>query len=152
PPLTGPRVLLAGVLLGLAISVKSWPVLLAPALLIGLPDWRTRGLLVIGAGAVLLSLFATLPITVGTPGDQLGTVAGKMLGYSPMVGSWGWPAVLIAFRPPAPSVWEDPFYLEVRSVGKFITLLGVAAAIWWWRRADMRDIAGVSASAFQVVT
>jgi len=143
---------LAGALLGLAISVKSWPALFLPALLLGLRTNADRLRALTATAAVPALFLATLPLTVGTPLDRLPHIVKTMLGYSPNVGTWGWPAVLLEFRPADPHVWDDPFYLAVRRIGTLLTLAAVLAALWYWRRARSTDIALATTSSFQAVT
>ncbi|MBW8481646.1 glycosyltransferase family 87 protein [Actinomadura parmotrematis] len=153
PALTGRRVLAAGVLIALAISVKTWPALFLPALLIALPTWAYRARLVAAMGAVLALLFVTMPLTVGTPVAKLPEVAGVMIGYHPVVGTFGWTSVVLWAHPvPADRLLHDPLTVALGSAGSLLTLAAIAAAVWWWRRAHPVDLAMVSASAFQVVT
>jgi len=136
---------LAGLLLGLAISVKTWPALFIPALLLGLPGWRERRQALVSMFALLGALLVTMPLTVGTPVAQLPEVMKIMLGYSPVIGSWGWSSVLLALVP-------DVDQTLAGRIGTLLTLSAVIAGIWLWRRAHAVDVAQVSASAFQVAT
>jgi hypothetical protein len=148
-----PRVVLAGVLIALAISVKTWPVLFLPALLLALPTWRARLRLLIGAGAVGLLLLLTMPLTVGTPVDKLPRIVAALAGYSPAGGTWGWSAVLYGYFPyDAVSFETSTFWAVVGRVGSIAALLAFAAAVWWWRRAGPIVVAGASTSAFLVAT
>ncbi len=148
-----PRVVLAGVLIGLAISVKTWPVIFLPALLIALPSWRARLRLLLSSAAVGLVLLLTMPLTVGTPFRELPAVVAAMVGYSPAGGGWGWSSVVFAFFPYTYESFENStLWAVLGRVGSIGTLLLVAVAIWWWRRASPIVIAGVAASTFQVVT
>jgi len=149
----GPRVGLAGVLVGLAISVKTWPGLFLPALLLALPGWAARARLLLGAVAVGLVLLLTQPLTVGTPAQQLPATVARILSYHSPGGSWGWSSVVYAYSPYTADNYEDStLWGVVGRVGSLLTLLAVAAAVWWWRRADPLVVAGVSASAFQITT
>lgn len=151
PGLTTRRVVLAGALLGLAISVKTWPALFLPALLLPLPDWRRRWQALGGVFAVLLALLVTMPLTVGTPVRKLPEVLGVMLGYSPVVGSWGWSSVVMWLHP-VRDLLNDPFAVTIGRIGTLLTLVAVGAVIWLWRRGRAEDLAMVSASAFQLGT
>lgn len=149
----GPRLLLAGVLLGMAVSVKTWPVLFLPALLLGLSTWRDRVRLLLGTAMVGLTLLLTTPLTVGTPVRELPHIAATIVGYSSAGGTWGWSSVLFVLFPYTDESFEtSTFWAVVGRVGSIATLLAVAAAIWWWRRARPVVIAGVAASVFQVTT
>lgn len=148
-----PRVVLAGVLIALAISVKTWPVLFLPALLLALPTWRARLRLLLSGAAVGLGLLFTMPLTVGTPFRELPTVVGTILGYTSAPGSWGWSYVVFISSPYTNTSLESSRFLDVVGrVGSIATLIGVGLAIWWWRKAAPVVIAGVAASVFQVVT
>jgi hypothetical protein len=138
--------------LGAFLLVRGRP---TPRRLMGagaLPDWRWRGWLAAGALGVPGVLYVELPLIVGTPLRELPQVAMIMLTYSPNVGTWGWTAVLLEFRPANPSLWEDPFYTTARRVGSLVTLAVVVGTIWWWRRAHIVDLAAAVTTAFQVVT
>jgi hypothetical protein len=136
---------LAGVLLALAISVKTWPALFIPALLFALPGRRERRRALAALFSVLVVLLVTMPLTVGTPVGRMPEVVKIMLGYSPAIGTWGWASALLSV---APDVDRE----VVSRIGTLLTLSAVLGAIWLWRRAHALDIAQVSASAFQVVT
>ena len=148
-----PRLLLAGALIALAISVKSWPVLFLPALLIALPSWGARLRLLLSGAAVGLGLLLTMPLTVGTPFRELPTVAEAIVGYNAAGGTWGWTSVVYAFYPYTDSsIASSTLWTVLGRVGSIVTLILVSTAIWWWRRASPIVIAGVAASTFLVVT
>jgi hypothetical protein len=148
-----PRPLLAGGLIGLAISAKTWPVLFVPALLLALPTWSARLRLLAGALAVELALLLTMPLSVGTPFDELPHIVATIAGYSSAGGTWGWSSVLFVYFPyDAVSFETSTFWAVVGRVGSVANLLAVAAAVWWWRRADPVVVAGASTSAFLVAT
>jgi len=102
-----PRVGLAGVLIGLAISVKTWPALFLPALLLALPGWGARARLLAGAAAVGLVLLLTQPLTVGSPVRQLPATVARILSYHSPGGSWGWSSVVYAYSPYTAENYED---------------------------------------------
>jgi hypothetical protein len=148
-----PRVVLAGVLIGLAISVKTWPALFLPALLLALPGWAARARMLAGAAAVGLVLLLTQPLTVGSPVRQLPATVARILSYHAPGGSWGWSSVVYAYSPYTAENYEDStLWGIVGQVGSLLTLLAIVAAIWWWRRADPLVVAGVTASTFQIAT
>jgi|tagenome__1003787_1003787.scaffolds.fasta_scaffold20964145_5 hypothetical protein len=147
------RVFVAGVLIGLAISVKTWPVLFLPALLLGLRTWGDRARLLLSAAAVGLILIVTMPLTVATPIRELPTVVRAVAGYRPAGGTWGWSSVVFLVRPYTYESFEtSTFWAGVGVVGTVATLVAVAVAVWWWRKEDPLLVAGVSASVFQVAT
>jgi Glycosyltransferase family 87 len=148
-----PRAALAGVLIGLAISVKTWPALFLPALLLALPGWAARARLLAAAAVVGLVLLLTQPLTVGSPVQQLPATVARILSYYSPGGSWGWSSVVYAYSPYTAENYEDSvLWGIVGQVGSLLTLLGIAAAIWWWRRADPLVVASVTASTFQITT
>src|SRR6201996_5774851 len=61
--ISGLRAVAGGVLLGLAISTQSWPILFGPALLVALPSWRRRLQATVGAAPGGVVLLATMPLT-----------------------------------------------------------------------------------------
>jgi hypothetical protein len=131
----GARAVLAGVLIGLAISVKTWPVLFLPALLLALPSWAARLRMLLAAASVGLVLLLTMPLTVGTPFDQLPRVVAAIAGYSPAGGTWGWSSVLFVYFPyDAASFETSTFWAVVGRIGSVAALLAAAVAVWWWRR------------------
>ena len=149
----GSRAVLAGVLIGLAISVKTWPVLFLPALLLALPSWAARLRLLLAAASVGFVLLLTMPLTVGTPFDELPRVVAAIAGYSPAGGTWGWSSVLFVYFPYDPVSFEtSTFWAVVGRIGSVAALFAAAVAVWWWRRADPVVVAGASSSAFLVTT
>src|ERR1700753_4294028 len=90
PGISGRRAVAGGALLGLAISTQSWPVLCGPALLIALPSWRRRLQAAAGGAAVGVVLFATMPLTVGTPLDKMPYLVKHMISNQPTIGTWNW--------------------------------------------------------------
>ena len=149
----GRGVVVAGVLIGLAISVKTWPVLFLPALLLAVRTWGDRIRLLLSAAAVGLVLLLTMPLTVGTPARELPAIAAAIARYRSAGGTWGWSSIVFVVRPYTYESYEtSTFWAAIGIVGAVATLVAVAAAVWWWRRADPLVVAGVSASVFQVAT
>ncbi|HXW45926.1 MAG TPA: glycosyltransferase family 87 protein, partial [Streptosporangiaceae bacterium] len=147
---------LAGAGIGVAISIKTWPVIFVPALLIGLPTWRMRSYLSAGAVAVLGAVYLTMPLTVGTPLHDMPSDARHILAYkSSVVGyRWGWSGTVFQWfaHLPATAPWNDPLVLSMASVGSKITLAGMLAAIWCWRRRHPVDIGIATALVFLILT
>jgi hypothetical protein len=133
--------------------VKTWPALFLPALLLAVPGWGRRARLLAGAGGVCLVLLLTQPLTVGSPARQLPAAVARILSYHSPGGSWGWSSVIYAYSPYTAENYEDStLWGTVGLIGSVLTLLALAAAIWWWRRADPLVVASVSASVFQITT
>jgi hypothetical protein len=146
-------VVVAGVLIGLAISVKTWPVLFLPALLLAVRTWGDRIRLLLSAAAVGLVLLVTMPLTVGTPARELPAIAAAIARYRSAGGTWGWSSIVFLVHPYTYESYEtSTLWAAIGIVGAVATLVAVAAAVWWWRRADPLVVAGVSASVFQVAT
>ena len=83
PQVSGRLAAAAGILLGLAIATQTWPAVVGPALLLALPSWRRRAQFAAGAAGVGAVLFASLPLTVGTPAARLPYIAGHIAGTHP---------------------------------------------------------------------
>jgi hypothetical protein len=136
--------LAAGVLFGLALSGKSWPIILLPVVLIMLPTWRQRLYGLVAAGAVPLLFLVTLPLFVETSWQNMLDVAKYLGGVRPIVGEWGWTALLTGGN------WElVPAYSKIGQIVLYVTL-GIVA--WVWRRADRVDLTSAMLLAFMVVT
>jgi hypothetical protein len=134
----------AGALFGFALSAGTWPVVLLPALLAMLPNWRERFHSLATAAAVPVLFLATMPLVVNVGWSDMLNVARYLGGVRPVVGEWGWTAWMTggnwALAPTAAAVGQVVLYL---------TLLGV---MWLWRRADRIDMTSAVLLAFMVVT
>ncbi|MFC4012709.1 glycosyltransferase 87 family protein [Nonomuraea purpurea] len=138
------RGLAAGVLFGLALSAKSWPIVLVPVLLLMLTTWRQRVIATLACGAVPLLFLLTLPLGAGTPISRLPEVITMLRWVRPIVGEWGWTAWLTGGN------WAlEPTYA---TVGQWLIYLVLAAVLWLWRRADPVDLTSAMLLAFMVVT
>lgn len=134
----------AGALFGLALSAKSWPIILLPVLLAMLPTWRQRLYGLVAAGAVPLLFLASLPLVVDTSVEDITNVAGYLGGVRPIVGEWGWTAWLTG------GDWAlVPAYSKYGQLALYSTLLLVG---WLWRRADRVDLTTAMLLAFMIVT
>jgi hypothetical protein len=134
----------AGALFGFALSAGTWPVILFPALLLLLPDWRERAHSVAAGAAVPVFFLVTMPLVVHSSWSNLLDVARYLGGVRPVVGEWGWTAWMTggnwALAPTAAGIGQVVLYL---------TLLGM---MWLWRRADPIDMISAVLLAFMVVT
>ncbi|MCW2887618.1 MAG: hypothetical protein QOE54_4806 [Streptosporangiaceae bacterium] len=138
------RAVAAGVLFGLALSAKSWPIILLPVVLIMLPTWRQRLYGLVAAGAVPFLFLVTLPLFVQTSWQNMLDVAKYLGGVRPIVGEWGWTALLTGGN------WAlVPAYSKVGQILLYVTI-GIVA--WVWRRADRVDLTSAMLLAFMVVT
>lgn len=126
------RAVLAGLLLGLSIAANTWPVLLAPGLLLALPGLRRKVTAALSTAAVLGGLVLTEPLLFSYGGlsyvSHLRALIATMAHTRPVVGGWGWTAIAEGGHQTV-----DP---SIGTVGTLILAAGVLAAMWWWRRAD----------------
>ena len=142
----------AGLLLGLGIGTKTWPVLFGPALLLGLPSARRRWQFAAATGGTVALLFVSMPLTVGTPVNKLFSLAKVMTSYHPPIGHWGWAGVWVAFHHTRLSIIRDPLWINVGSYGTKLAVVGVLLALWWWRRAHPLDVATATTTALLAIT
>lgn len=139
------RAVVAGALVGLAITANSWPVLLLPGVLLALPGARRRLTALVAAGAVPLLFFVTQPLVLGqAPANELVGVVRALMKTRPVVGDWGWTAIVEGGHQTV-----DP---ALGTVGTGILLAGVAVAVWWWRRTDALTLTAVILLAFLICT
>jgi hypothetical protein len=139
------RAVAAGILVGLAITVNSWPALLVPGVLLALPGTRRRLTALLWAGAVPLVFFVTQPLVLGhAPSGELIAVARALAKTRPVVGDWGWTAIA-----EGGTQTVDP---ALGTIGTGVLLAGLALAVWWWRRADALTLTAVILLAFLICT
>jgi hypothetical protein len=123
-------VALSGLLFGLAILWKTWPVILAPLLLAQLPSWRHRGLFAVSLAAVPLVGGALYCVALGV-GPR--SMAAAVSNYSSLQGRWGYPMILQRLSSTwdwtwaeAARQWTVPWAREILAVG---LIAGTVAAI-----------------------
>ncbi len=138
------RAVLAGLLMGLALCAKSWPIWLIPGMLLLLPTFRARVAALVATAVPPVFFLVTLPVFAGTSLDQIPEVIRIMGDVRPIVGEWGYSAVWVggdwALRP-------DIATFGTRLI--YVTLLAVALL---WRRADPIDLTTALLLAFMVTT
>jgi hypothetical protein len=140
----GVRCVAAGALFGLALSAKSWPIILLPVILAVLPTWRQRLCGLFAAGAVPLLFLVTQPLFLETTFRSMLDVAQYLGGVRPIVGEWGWTALLTGGN------WElHPAYSRV---GQLVLYTSLAVVAWLWRRGDRLDLTVAMLLAFMIVT
>jgi hypothetical protein len=152
PQISGRAAATAGLLLGLGIGAKTWPVLFGPALLLALPSARRRWQFAAAAGGTVALLFVSMPLTVGTPVNKLTQVAKIMTDYHPPIGNWGWAGMWVTHHPTRLSTTQDPLWVNVGSIGTKLAIVGALLAVWWWRRAHPLDVATASITALLAIT
>ncbi|MFI9848499.1 hypothetical protein ACIHFD_66655 [Nonomuraea sp. NPDC051941] len=135
---------LAGLLMGLALCAKSWPIWLIPGMLLLLPNLRSRVAAMFTTGIVPLFFLVTLPVFAGTSLNQIPAVINTIRDIRPIVGEWGWTPWYTggdwALRP------------DLASFGTNLIYLCVVAAVLYWRRADPIDMTTAILLVFMVVT
>ncbi|MFJ2034195.1 hypothetical protein [Streptosporangium sp. NPDC087985] len=138
------RAVLAGLLMGLALCAKSWPIWLIPGMLLLLPTFRARAVAFVATGVLPVFFLVTLPIFAGTSISQIPEVIRVIQDIRPIVGEWGYSAILVG------GDWT--LHSGIATFGTrliYVTLLVVAFV---WRRADPVDLTTALLLAFMVVT
>ncbi|MCA2190530.1 hypothetical protein [Nonomuraea cavernae] len=138
------RAALAGLLMGLALCAKSWPIWLIPGMLLLLPHLRSRIVALFTTGLVPLFFLATLPIFAGTRIDQIPDVIDTIRDIRPIVGEWGWT--------PHFTGGDWALRADLASFGTNLIYLCVIAVVLIWRRADPIDMTTAILLVFMVVT
>ncbi|WP_236667852.1 MULTISPECIES: hypothetical protein [unclassified Nonomuraea] len=135
---------LAGVLMGLALCAKSWPIWLIPGMLLLLPHLRARVAALFATGLVPVFFLVTLPVFAGTSLDQIPAVIHTIQDIRPIVGEWGW----------TPWFTEGQWALrpDLASFGTKLIYVSVVAAVLYWRRADPVDMTIAVLLVFMIVT
>lgn len=152
PQVSGRLAGAAGVLLGLAVATQTWPVVFGPALLLALPSWRRRAQFAAGAAGVMALLFASLPVTVGTPVAKLPYIATQFVETRPSFGNWGWSGVWLTVHPTGLPVWADQLWLNAGSIGTKVAVAVALLAVWWWRRAHPLDVVTATTTVLLAIT
>ncbi|SEG53107.1 hypothetical protein SAMN05444920_10312 [Nonomuraea solani] len=135
---------LAGLLMGLALCAKSWPIWLIPGMLLLLPNLRSRVVATFMTGMVPIFFLVTLPIFAGTRLDQIPDVIRTIQDIRPIVGEYGW----------TPWFTDGDWDLrpELASFGTNLIYLCVIGCVLYWRRADPIDMTLAILLVFMVVT
>lgn len=138
------RAALAGLLMGLALCAKSWPIWLIPGFLLFLPHLRARIVGLFVTGVVPLFFLVTLPVFAGTSLSQIPEVIRVIQDIRPIVGEWGW----------TPWLTDGHWSLEplMAKIGTYLIYICVVAAVVIWRRADPIDMTLAILLVFMVVT
>jgi len=136
--------ILAGLLMGLALSAKSWPIWLVPGMLLFLPDLRGRLYGFFSTGVPPIFFLVTLPIGAGTEISQLPEVIRIIGDVRPIIGEWGWTAIAVD------GTWTLDAGLA--RIGQYMIYATMLVVLILWRKADPIDLATAMLLAFMVVT
>ncbi|MFC4057622.1 hypothetical protein ACFOWE_04915 [Planomonospora corallina] len=138
------RALAAGLLMGLALCAKSWPIWLIPGMLLLLPTFRARVVAFVATGAVPLFFLVTLPVFAGTALDQIPEVIRVIQHIRPIVGEWGYSAILVG------GDWT--LDAGIATFGTRLIYVTMVVVAFLWRRADPVDLTTALLLAFMVTT
>ncbi|MGE5292308.1 MAG: glycosyltransferase 87 family protein [Micromonosporaceae bacterium] len=134
----------SGLALGLSMAVGSWSLLLAPGILIALPDWRHRLRAALCAIAVPVVILLTSPLTVGTPVGRLPDVVRGVTSLRPVIGNWGWTALVTR--------GHGELSPLLGRVGTIALIAALLTAGYLWRRADSTDLTSALLITFLLVS
>jgi hypothetical protein len=136
--------IIAGLLMGLALCAKSWPIWLVPGMLLFLPDLRSRACAFFATGVAPLFFLLTLPIGAGTSLAQLPKVIQTIGDVRPIIGEWGWTAIATG------GDWAlNP---DLARYGQWLIYGTLLIVGFLWRRGDPIDVTTALLLAFMVVT
>ncbi|MFC6085553.1 hypothetical protein [Sphaerisporangium aureirubrum] len=136
--------ILAGLLMGLALCAKSWPIWLVPGMLLFLPDLRSRLYGLFATGVPPLFFLVTLPIGAGTSLAQLPEVIKTIGDVRPIIGEWGWTAIAVDGN------WT--LDADLARYGQWMIYGSLLLIGILWRRADPIDLTTALLLMFMVVT
>lgn len=136
--------ILAGLLMGLALCAKSWPIWLVPGMLLFLPNLKTRAFAFFATGVPPIFFLVTLPIGAGTALSELPEVIRIIGDVRPIVGEWGWTAIAVDGH------WTLDATLA--RIGQYMIYGTLLVVLIVWRKADPIDLTTALLLAFMVVT
>jgi hypothetical protein len=138
------RAIYAGLLMGLALCAKSWPIWLIPGMLLLLPGVRARLVAMVSIAIPPIFFLVTLPIFAGTSLDQIPEVIRVIGDIRPIIGEWGWTAIAVG--------GEWTLDSGLARFGTYLIYVTVLVVAFLWRRADPVDLTTAILLAFMVVT
>ncbi len=136
----------AGIVLGLAVATKTWPLLFAPGVFRDIPRgrwWQTA----LGAVAVLAAVEASSPLLLHGRVRHDATV---VLGYRSLVGWWGWTGIL-RYLHLAGFGYAGPNIDAIQRLGTLITAVTLVAVVFVFRRCSGPDLTVAVLLAFLAV-
>ncbi|WP_173081939.1 glycosyltransferase family 87 protein [Phytohabitans rumicis] len=137
----------AGLLAGLAVASKTWPVILIPGILREVPVRRWWA---VTAGAVVapLLLLASIPLFLH---DSVREAVHVLTSYRSLVGRWGWAGVL-NYLDVAGFGYAGPKIDTIQRVGTLVTAVAVLSVLVLFRKADAIALTAALLLAFLAVT
>jgi Glycosyltransferase family 87 len=139
---------LGGLLLGLAVSVKTWPVLFAPGTLRETP-MRRWPLLFAAAAMPPLLLLVSMPILLNS---DLRRSVPVLISYRSFVGDWGWVGVE-HIRGAVGRGYAGPRAEAYQQIGTIAVLVAlVLVVLAFWRRVDGVELTAALMLVFLAVT
>lgn len=115
---------ISGVLLGMGILIKSWPVLGFPSLVISLTQWRSR--IIFTIGAIMIPALGILVYCLDFGGDPFEIIQ-RAIGYNRGIGVWGYSYLL---RMLCQLFDIDNIYKVYIHISRYITIFGISL-VWW---------------------
>jgi hypothetical protein len=137
----------SGVLVGLAVATKTWPVLLALGPLRETPCsrwWR----LVLAAAAVVAVVLLSIPLFLH---DSLRAAVTVLANYRSFSGVWGWTGILNVYHLTGRG-YAGPGVDVAQHAGTLLTVAALAAAVACFWRAGAVPLTAAVLLAFLVVT
>lgn len=134
----------AGVLIGMSVSCTNWSVLLVPGVLLALPGTRERLKALAWTAAVPGLWLLSSAVFLDTPVTGLVDLARAIMSTRPVVGDWGWTAVVLG--------GEQTVSPALGRIGTIVLVAALLAAAWWWRGADPVDLTLVLLLVFLIFT
>lgn len=137
----------AGILGGLSIATKTWPVLLMIGVLRQTP-WRRWWRVVVPGAVVLLGLLATVPLFLH---DSVRAMVKVLTGYRSFVGIWGWTGLLHYFNVVGQG-YAGPTIDGYQRIGTVVTAVALVTALVLFRRANAVVLSTAVLLSFLAVT
>lgn len=140
------RATTSGLVLGLAIAAKTWPILFVPALFAEISRRRERRRLLMAAGGFCAALYLTLPLFLQT---DLLTHARIVATYtSATSGQWGWSSLVYVATQAAHLTYDSR---AVNVVAAALTILFLGALWLRFRGRDGLTVALATIFCFAIV-
>ena len=139
---------IAGALMGLAVAIKTWPILLTFALLRATPR-RQWPVVLGGLIGVPLAVFVTMPLVSDA---KLGKDLDILSGYRSYVGIGGWTGVVRMRTNWTYLGYSGPKQSLEQHIGVGLLAAALFVVMWVWRRAEPEILMLATLLMFVVVT